>query len=111
VIWLFLARALMGVGVGLTAGPSTASVVEFATGNASGCAALITTVAQAGGFAAVLLLGGALVQYAPWPTRLSFWVLAALLALLFAAARFYRGSQSCPARQAWWDGRFPPGSR
>jgi predicted MFS family arabinose efflux permease len=88
VVWLFAGRALMGVGVGLTAGPSTAAVVEFATGGPSRRAALITTVAQAGGFAAALLLGGALTQYAPWPTRLSFWVLAALLALLFAAAWF-----------------------
>jgi MFS family permease len=88
VIWLFAGRALMGIGVGLSAGPATAAVVEFVAGGASKRAALITTVAQAGGFAAALLLGGALVQYAPWPTRLSFWVLAALLALLFAAAWF-----------------------
>jgi predicted MFS family arabinose efflux permease len=88
VVWLFLARALMGIGVGLTAGPSTAAVLEFTGGGPSKRAALITTVAQAGGFAAALLLGGALVQYAPWPTRLSFWVLAVLLALLFVAAWF-----------------------
>ena len=95
-----LARALMGVGVGLTAGPSTAAVVEFATGGPSKRAALITTVAQAGGFAAALLLGGALVQYAPWPTRLSFWVLAALLALLFAAAWFLP-RQRLPTAGRW----------
>ena len=88
VSWLFVARALMGVGVGLTAGPSTAAVVEFGAGSPSKRAALITTVAQAAGFAAALLVGGALIQYAPWPTRLSFWVLAALLAFLFAAAWF-----------------------
>ena len=85
VLWLFAGRALMGVGVGLTAGPSTAAVVEFGTGGPLKRAALITTVAQAAGFAASLLLGGALIEYAPWPTRLPFWVLAALLALLFAA--------------------------
>jgi hypothetical protein len=85
VLWLFAARALMGAGVGLTAGPSTAAVVEFGSFGPSSRAALITTVAQAGGFAAGLLMGGALVQYAPWPTRLTFWVLAALLALLFGA--------------------------
>jgi predicted MFS family arabinose efflux permease len=88
VAWLFAGRALMGVGVGLTAAPATAAVVEFATGGPSKRAALITTIAQAGGFATALLLGGALTQYAPWPTRLSFWVLAALLALLLAAAWF-----------------------
>ena len=45
VLWLFAGRALMGVGVGLTAGPSTAAVVEFATagpmGGSSQRAALI----------------------------------------------------------------------
>jgi len=50
VLWLFAGRALMGVGVGLTAGPSTAAVVEFATagpmGGSSQRAALIATVAQ-----------------------------------------------------------------
>ncbi len=92
VLWLFAGRALMGVGVGLTAGPSTAAVVEFATagpmGGSSQRAALIATVAQAAGFAAALLLGGALIAYAPWPTRLSFWVLASLLTLLFVATWF-----------------------
>ena len=101
VIWLFLARALMGIGVGLTAGPSTAAVVEFVTGRAPRRAALITTVAQAGGFAAALLLGGALVQYAPWPTRLSFWVLAAVLALLFAAAWFLPRHTRTDRRGRW----------
>ena len=92
VMWLFAARAVMGVGVGLTAGPSTAAVVEFAAagpvGNSSRRAALIATVAQAAGFAGALLLGGALVAYAPWPTRLSFWVLAMLLAPLLVATWF-----------------------
>ena len=87
VLWLFVARALMGAGVGLTAGPSTAAVVEF-TSKGRSRAALITTVAQAAGFAAALLLGGVLIQYAPWPTRLSFWVLAALLVALITATWF-----------------------
>jgi MFS family permease len=89
VIWLFAGRALMGIGVGLTAGPSTAAVVEFSRcGIDPNRAARITTVSQATGFASALLLGGALTEYAPWPTRLSFWVLAALLSLLFAATWF-----------------------
>jgi MFS family permease len=82
----------MGIGVGLTAGPSTAAVVEFATrdpsGNSSRRAALIATVAQAAGFAAAFLVGGALIAYAPWPTRLSLWVLAMLVATLLAATWF-----------------------
>jgi predicted MFS family arabinose efflux permease len=101
VLWLFAARALMGVGVGLTAGPSTAAVVEFATGGRSNRAAQITTVAQAAGFAAALLLGGALTEYAPWPTRLSFWVLAALLALLLGAAWLLPHDRGRDTGHAW----------
>ena len=86
--WLFAGRAVMGIGVGLTAGPSTAALTEFVGEGPSKRAALLTTIAQAVGFASALLLGGALVQYAPWPMRLSFWLLTALLALLFAAAWF-----------------------
>ena len=105
VIWLFAARALMGVGVGLTAGPSTAAVVEFAAagpaGNSSPRAALIATVAQASGFAGALLLGGALIAYAPWPTRLSFWVLAMLLVLLLVATRFLPHRMTTAAGLVW----------
>ena len=49
VAWLLAARVAMGVGVGLTAGPSTAAVIEFGAPGASRGAALITTVAQAAG--------------------------------------------------------------
>jgi MFS family permease len=105
VLWLFAGRALMGVGVGLTAGPSTAAVVEFATagpaGNSSQRAALIATVAQAAGFAAALLLGGALIAYAPWPTRLSFWVLAMLLAVLLVATWFLPRHMTTGTGMVW----------
>src|ERR1700676_2971891 len=88
VLWLFAGRTLMGVGVGLTAGPSTAAMVEFSPAGQSKRAASITAAAQAAGFAAALLLGGALTQYAPWPTHLSFWVLFVLIGLLFAVIWF-----------------------
>ena len=99
--WLFAARALMGVGVGLTAGPSTAAIVEFGTGTPAKRAALITAVSQASGFAMALLLGGALVQYGPWPSHLSFWVLTALLTLLFAAAWFLPRGTRAAAGNGW----------
>jgi MFS family permease len=88
VLWLFAGRAFMGVGVGLTAGPSTAAIVEFSTEGQAKRAASVTAAAQAFGFTGALLLGGALTQYAPWPSHLSFWVLFALIALLFAATWF-----------------------
>jgi MFS family permease len=67
VLWLFAGRAFMGIGVGLTAGASTAAMVEFSSHGAAKRAATITTAAQAFGSAAALLLGGALIQYAPLP--------------------------------------------
>ncbi len=85
VAWLLAGRALMGAGVGLTASPSTAAMMEFAAEGQSQRAASIAAAAQAAGFAAALLLGGALVEYAPYPTRLPFWLLFAVLAVLLVA--------------------------
>jgi len=80
--WVFAGRALMGIGVGLAASPSTAAILEFSSPERAKSAALVTMGAQAIGFAAGLLLGGALTQYGPWPTRLCFWVLALYLIVL-----------------------------
>src|SRR5258708_6798049 len=88
VVWVFAGRIFMGIGVGLTAGPSTAAMVEFSAEGQAKRAASITTAAQAAGFAVALLLGGALIEYAPWPLHLSFWVLFVVLAVLFAATWF-----------------------
>jgi MFS family permease len=101
VLWLFAGRAFMGIGVGLTAGPSTAAMVEFSGQRTGKRAAMITTAAQAFGFAAALLIGGALIQYAPLPTRLNFWVLFAVLATLFAAAWFLPRHTGNEAHGRW----------
>jgi predicted MFS family arabinose efflux permease len=86
--WLFGGRALMGIGVGLSVSPSTAAILEFSRSERPKSAASVTMAAQAVGFVAALLLGGALTQYAPWPTRLCFWVLAAFLLILLATTWF-----------------------
>jgi MFS family permease len=101
VLWLFAGRVLTGVGVGLTAGTATAAMVDFSTEGQSKRAASGTTAAQAFGFTGALLLGGALTQYAPWPTHLSFWVLFALIALLFAATWFLPRRRGGPASRRW----------
>ena len=80
--WVFAGRALMGIGVGLAASPSTAAILEFTSPERAKGAASVTMGAQAIGFAAALLLGGALTEYGPWPTRLCFWVLAFFLIVL-----------------------------
>jgi predicted MFS family arabinose efflux permease len=86
--WVFAGRALMGIGVGLAASPSTAAILEFSSPQRAKSSAAVTMAAQAVGFAAALLLGGALTEYGPWPTRLCFWVLALFLMLLLTATWF-----------------------
>jgi predicted MFS family arabinose efflux permease len=80
--WVFAGRTLMGIGVGLAASPSTAAILEFTSPERAKSAALVTMGAQAIGFATALLLGGALTEYGPWPTRLCFWILALFLIIL-----------------------------
>jgi MFS family permease len=80
--WIFAGRALMGIGVGLAASPSTAAVLEFSSPERARSAASVTMAAQAIGFVAALLFGGALTEYGPWPTRLCFWVLVVFLIVL-----------------------------
>lgn len=80
--WVFAGRALIGIGVGLAASPSNAAILEFSSPESAKYAASVTMGAQAAGFAAALLLGGALTEYGPWPTRLCFWVLSLFLVIL-----------------------------
>jgi len=105
VLWLFAGRALTGIGVGLTAGTATAALVDFSAVGQSKRAASVTTAAQAVGFTGALLLGGALTQYAPWPTHLGFWLLFVLIALLFVATWFLPrrpgGPAGAPASRRW----------
>src|SRR5712672_2794797 len=106
VLWVFAGRAFMDFGVGLCAGSATAAMVEFSAAGQETRAGSITTVAQAMGIALATIVGGALIQYAPYPTRLNFWVLFAVLAILFAAAWFLPRpvSNKVPGR---WQPKLP----
>ncbi|MEH2480076.1 MFS family permease [Nitrobacteraceae bacterium AZCC 2146] len=86
--WVFAGRLLMGIGVGLSASPSTAAILEFSSPEHAKSAASVTMAAQAIGFVAALLLGGALTEYGPWPTHLCFWVLVLFLSILLTATWF-----------------------
>ena len=68
--WVFAGRVLMGIGVGLAASRATAAILEFSSRERTKSAASVTMAALAIGFAAALLLGGALTEYGPWPTHL-----------------------------------------
>ncbi|MDB5392500.1 MAG: putative arabinose efflux permease, family [Rhodospirillales bacterium] len=99
--WVFAGRAFMGVGVGLSAGPSTAAILEFGCRQDAKRAASLTMTAQAGGFAAALLVGGALTEYGPWPTHLCFWVFAVLLAAVTIATWFLPRHTFSGEKSAW----------
>ncbi len=99
--WLYVGRAFMGIGVGLTAGRSTAAMVEFSEPHHLRLASAVTTAAQAVGFGLALVLGGALIEYAPFPMRLNFWVLFAVLLLLFAATWFMPRPAKGQVLRAW----------
>ncbi len=102
--WLLAARAIMGIGVGLGSGSSTAAILEFSANKNPERAAAATNVAQAIGFVIALVLGGTLIQYLPWPLRLNFLALAAVIAVLIAAVWFLPQGVAAGGR---WSPRVP----
>jgi predicted MFS family arabinose efflux permease len=99
--WVFVGRAFMGIGVGLSASPATAAMVEFSAPGQSGRASLVTTIAQAAGLAFAAIVGGALIEYAPFPTRLNFWALFIVIAGLIAVAWFLPRPDPTVAVRRW----------
>lgn len=82
-IFLFLGRAFMGVGVGVSASPAAAALVDFAPPGRRHLASATNTAAQAFGLAASTLVGGTLIQFAPLPLRLNYVVLLGFLIVVF----------------------------
>jgi MFS family permease len=80
VAWVFVGRAFMGLGVGLSLSPASAAMVELSPPGQVARASSITTAATASGLALATLVGGALVQYAPYPLHLDYAVLAVIVA-------------------------------
>jgi predicted MFS family arabinose efflux permease len=82
--WVYAGRAFMGAGVGLALTPATAAAVEFSARGRADRAASVTTAATAAGLALATIVGGGLIEYAPAPLHLDFWVLLAVIAGVFA---------------------------
>ncbi|WP_022885615.1 MFS transporter [Glaciibacter superstes] len=97
VAWLFVARALQGIGVGLAMSPASAAMVEFNARGGTARASSVNTVATALGLALATIVAGALVEYAPAPRQLSYWVLFGVGVLVFVAVlyvpRHVRGTE------------------
>lgn len=88
VAWLFVARAIQGLAVGIVSGTATAALAELHPDGDRKQAALIASVATASGTAIGPILAGVLAQYGPWPTVFPFVVhlillVPGILALLF----------------------------
>jgi MFS family permease len=81
--WVYAGRALMGAGVGLALTAATAAAVEFSAKGRASRASSIVTAATAAGLALATIVGGGLIEYAPLPLHLDFWVLLAVVAVVF----------------------------
>lgn len=66
-VWLFTARAAQGLAVGAAQGTASAALTDTDPDDNNARAALVSSLAVAGGIAAGPLLGGLLAQYAPAP--------------------------------------------
>jgi MFS family permease len=73
--WLFAARVLQGLAVGMISGPATAALVEFDPRRGEQRPALLAGLAQGAGNALGPLVAGVLAQWAPAPRQLSFLLL------------------------------------
>lgn len=99
--WVFIGRVFMGIGVGLSASAAAAAIVEYSPEGHSNKASTVTTFAQAVGLASAMLLGGALIQYAPYPLHMNFWILSAVLAILLTATYFLPRGNTDKAISTW----------
>jgi MFS family permease len=86
--WLFAARAVSGLAIGMASAAASAWIVDLTRHSKEQRGAAFTTGAIFFGLAIAALLGGILAEYAPAPLHLPFVVYLAMLALLaFFVAR------------------------
>ena len=96
--WLFAGRILQGVAIGAATGPLTATLTELEPNGDRRKAALVSTVATAGGLGFGPLLAGFLAQYAPAPRVLPF---ALEIGLLIPAVALVLSLPAHSARTRW----------
>jgi MFS family permease len=77
---LFAARAVQGIAVGAVSGAATAALIELHPTGDRRSAALVTTLATAGGTAVGPLLSGAIAEYTGHPLNAPFYTEMSLLA-------------------------------
>lgn len=80
--WLFAARAVSGLSVGLAAGATTAWITELDVRQSRARASLIVTASNFLGLALGSLLSGALARYAPFPLEIPYIIFLGILLAL-----------------------------
>ena len=75
VLWLFAARILQGIATGIATAAISAALIDLQPPRNPRLGALLAAAAPMGGLAAGALGSGLLVEYAPEPTRLVYWLL------------------------------------
>jgi MFS family permease len=88
VAWLFAARILQGIATGIAMGAISAALLDLQPGDRPRLGALVGVAAPLSGLATGAIVSGMLVQFAPEPTRLVYWLLLGgfALATLLAVA-------------------------
>jgi MFS family permease len=81
VLWLFAARILQGVATGIATAAISAALIDLQPPGKPRLGALLAAAAPMGGLAAGALGSGLLVEFAPEPTRLVYWLMLAAFAL------------------------------
>ena len=105
VFWLGTARVLQGVATGLATGALSAWLLDLAPEERPGRGATVSTLAPSAGLALGALATGLLVQYAPAPTHLVYWLLVGGFVLgTFALAAL---PETVAAQARWWQALRP----
>jgi MFS family permease len=98
-VWLYVARAVQGAGLGAAVGTIPAALVELEPSGDERRAAMAAVLGQSGGSAAGPLLAGALAQWAPAPRQLCY--LVALVVTIATAVAVLRTREPLQATGEW----------
>ena len=99
VVWLGIARVLQGVATGLATAALSAWLLDLQPADRPGRGATVSSLAPAAGLGLGALATGLLVQYAPAPTHLVYWLLVGTFVLgTFALAAL---PETVEARPGW----------
>ena len=96
---LYVGRSLQGIGTGLASSAISAWLLDLQPRDDPGIGGLVGGIAPVAGLAAGALGSGLLVQYAPDPLHLVFWLLTAVFVLALAAMPLL---PDVAARRAGW---------